>query len=195
MAAEVARDVRYDVRAGTLALKALRMIVSLAMRDGKTNATRSVAFDDIVAAFVHASMDGVVAVPPPDGLLERDALRHSNGLKAVAAAPHESAQRESVGERAQRWPGFSTTKTPLARVDATDTVSWLKLLTSQDKITTTELEAKLLGRAGRRHLSEIEFFKAHLCAGTRMSCASAGVAAHATSKNLRRCLGTRATEP
>ena len=57
MAAEVARDVRHDVHAGTPALKALRRIVSLAAtRDGKHH-PRSIVFYDITAAFVHASMD------------------------------------------------------------------------------------------------------------------------------------------
>ena len=71
VAAEVARDVRYDVHAGTPALKALRMIVSLAAtRDGK-HRPRSMAFYDIVAAFVHASIDEVVGVVPQDGLLEK----------------------------------------------------------------------------------------------------------------------------
>ena len=64
MAAEVARDVRHDVHAGTPALKALRMIVSLAAtRDGK-HRPRSIAFYDIVAAFVHASIDEVVGLFP-----------------------------------------------------------------------------------------------------------------------------------
>ena len=70
VAAEVARDVRHDVHAGTPALKALRMIVSLAAtRDGKYR-PRSMAFYDIVAAFVQASIDEVVGVVPQDGLLE-----------------------------------------------------------------------------------------------------------------------------
>ena len=48
------------------------MVVGLAaMREGKQR-PRSVAFHDIVAAFVHGSIDEVVAVLPPDGLLERD---------------------------------------------------------------------------------------------------------------------------
>ena len=59
VAAEVARDVRHDVHAGTPALKALRMIVSFAAtRDGK-HRPRSVAFYDIVAAFVHARLWGL----------------------------------------------------------------------------------------------------------------------------------------
>ena len=58
VAAEGARDVRHDVYAGTLALKALRMIVSLAAtRDGK-HRPRSIVFYDITAA--HASIDEVV---------------------------------------------------------------------------------------------------------------------------------------
>ena len=64
VAAEVARGVRHDVLAGTPALKALRMIVSLAAtRDGK-HRPRSIAFYDIVAAFVHASIDEVVGLFP-----------------------------------------------------------------------------------------------------------------------------------
>ena len=58
VAAEVARDVRHDVHARTPALKALRMIVSLAAtRDGRRR-PRSMVFYDIGAAFVHASIDG-----------------------------------------------------------------------------------------------------------------------------------------
>ena len=52
VAAEVAGDVRHDVRAGTPALKALRMIVSLAAtRDGR-HRPRSIVLYDITAAFV-----------------------------------------------------------------------------------------------------------------------------------------------
>ena len=59
VAAEVVRDVRHDVHAGMPALKALRMIVSLAAtRDGR-HRPRSIVFYDIVAAFVHASIDEV----------------------------------------------------------------------------------------------------------------------------------------
>ena len=47
------------------------MIVSLAAtRDGK-HRPRSIAFYDIVAALVHASIDEVVGVVPRDGLLEK----------------------------------------------------------------------------------------------------------------------------
>ena len=67
VAAEVARDVRPDVHAGTPALKALKVFVSLAARHRQ----RSIVFYDIVASIVHASMDEVVGVVPQEGLLER----------------------------------------------------------------------------------------------------------------------------
>ena len=58
VAAEVATDVRHDVHAGRLALKAARMIVSLAAtRDGRHRPR--IVFYDISAAFVHASIDEV----------------------------------------------------------------------------------------------------------------------------------------
>ena len=50
MAAEVARDVRHDVRAGTPALKSLRMIVSLAATSDGKHRPRSIVFHDITAA-------------------------------------------------------------------------------------------------------------------------------------------------
>ena len=66
-----ARDVRHDVHAGTPALKAVRMLVSLAAtRDGR-HRPRSIAFYDIVAVFVHESTDEVVRVVPQEGLLEK----------------------------------------------------------------------------------------------------------------------------
>ena len=91
VAAEVARDVRHHVHAGTPVLKALRMIVSLAAtRDGK-HRPRSVAFYDIVAAFVHASPRRPAGerrvLPVVEGT-----LWHSNGFETVAAAQHESTQ-------------------------------------------------------------------------------------------------------
>ena len=59
MAAEMARDVRCDVHAG----KALRMILNFAaMRHGKRGLRSVALYDDIMAAFVHATFDKVVAV-------------------------------------------------------------------------------------------------------------------------------------
>ena len=61
VAAESAGDVRYDVHVGTPTLTALRMSLSLAARHGGNPRPRSVALYDIVAAFVHATIDVVVA--------------------------------------------------------------------------------------------------------------------------------------
>ena len=72
VAAEVASDVSHDVHAGTPALKALRMIVSLAATHDGRHRPRSIAFYDIVAAFVHTSIHEVVGVVPQEGLLERE---------------------------------------------------------------------------------------------------------------------------
>ena len=67
------------------------------MRDCKRR-PRSVALYDIVAALVHATIDEVVAVLAPDGMLERERrvlLRvegtpcYSTGFEAAAAALHE----------------------------------------------------------------------------------------------------------
>ena len=60
------------MHAGTPGLKALRMIVSLAATRGGRHHPHSVSFYDIVAAFVHAGIDEVVVVLPPDDLLRRD---------------------------------------------------------------------------------------------------------------------------
>ena len=93
VAAEVARDVRYDVHTRTPALKALKMIPSpAATRDGKRRPC-SVALHDIVAAFVHATIHEVVAVLPP----VEGTLRHSKGFETVAAALHKSAQEIRMG--------------------------------------------------------------------------------------------------
>ena len=62
VAAEVARDVGHDVHAGTRALKALRMVISLAATRGGRRCPRSPVFCDITAAFVHSSLDEVVEV-------------------------------------------------------------------------------------------------------------------------------------
>ena len=112
VAAEVARDVRHDVHAGTPALKALRMIVSpAATQDGK-HRPRSIVFYDVTAAFVHASIDEVVGVIPQDGLQEKGecflllgALYGSRiASKAVAATLHESAQNAQMdSEQSNSW--------------------------------------------------------------------------------------------
>ena len=63
VATEVAYGNRDDCFAGTLPLKALRLVVSLAASRG-----RRIAFFDVVAAFVHALIDELVILLLPDGL-------------------------------------------------------------------------------------------------------------------------------
>ena len=109
VAAEVARDVRHDVHAGTPALKALRMIVSLAATRGGKHRPRSMAPHDIVAAFVHASIDEVVGgCSPRRPAGERRMLlaveSNSNGFETVAAALHESTQNARMErEQGNAW--------------------------------------------------------------------------------------------
>ena len=68
---EVGRDVRHDVHAGTPALKDLGMIVRFAAtRDGR-HRPRNIVFYNIVAAFVHASIDEVVGVVRQESPLEK----------------------------------------------------------------------------------------------------------------------------
>ena len=77
------------------------MILNLAaMRNGNRR-LRSVALYDIVAAFVHATSDEVVAVLTPDGLLERDERKAS--MRGPAAL-HESVQDIRMArERGDVW--------------------------------------------------------------------------------------------
>ena len=85
--AEVAGDVRSDVRATTPAVKALWMIPSPAATRGGRCTQGNVALCDIVAAFVFVHL--VEGTP-----------RRSKGVEAVAAALHESVQHNSDGARA-----------------------------------------------------------------------------------------------
>ena len=65
VAQEIAWDSRGDVHAGTPGLKAMRLVVALAAFRGSR-----LAFFDIVAAFLHAEMDELIAVAAPAGLIE-----------------------------------------------------------------------------------------------------------------------------
>ena len=134
VAAEVARDVRHDVHAGTPALKALRMIVSLAAtRDGK-HRPRSIAFYDIVAAFVHASIDEVVGVVPQDGLLEKGECFLL--LKALYGTRMASKRWQRHYMRVLRTHGWNASKVMLAvLLGLTDTRSVMMTRTPGTKAT------------------------------------------------------------
>ena len=138
VAAEVARDVRYDVHAGTPPLKALRTIISLAATRGGKRNPRSVAFYDIVAAFVHASIDEVVAVYPSDGLLDRGEcfllLKALYGTRKASKRWQQHytrvlKSRDMAGWQAQSCLESFTIETLLELADATETTSWLKVTT------------------------------------------------------------------
>ena len=170
VAAEVARDVRYDVHAGTPALKALRMIVSLAAtRDGK-HRPRSMAFYDIVAAFVHASIDEVVGVVPQDGLLEKGECFLL--LKALYGTRMASKRWQRHYVRVLRTHGWNASKVMPGFFHHRDRAGTCgchgddfmaegsdALLDRLDRVMTDEFEAKMLGRVGRGHLAEVKFLK------------------------------------
>ena len=133
---------------GPAALKPLKMIVSLVATRGGRRYPRCVAFYDVVAAFVPASIDEVVVVLPPDDLLGCD--EYFLLLKALRGIGNTTA-RECSCE-------FSCVRNlppprPCWNVDATETTSRLKI-----KVTCWR-EAKLLRRVGRGHLPEIKFLK------------------------------------
>ena len=154
----MARDVKYDVHAETPSLKALRIFNVPATRDVKRR-PRSLVLYDTVAAFVHATIDEVVAVLPPDGLLERDECficgRHSAAherLRSGASITRECS-RDSDGVYHQDFAGMCGM--PWRRLPGSSD----ELLTRLDVIMSSEFEAKLLGRVGRGHLPEIKFLK------------------------------------
>ena len=141
------------------------------MRDWKRR-PRSVAFYDSEAAFVHSTIDEVVAVLPPDGLLEREEcfllLEALYGTRKASKRwqQHYTKVLKRFGWRASSVMAGPIIKTWLARFGCHGDDDFMAeggddLLTSLDKILMSEFEAKLLGRVGRRHRSDIMFFKTH----------------------------------
>ena len=170
VAAEVARDVRYDVHTGTPALKALRMIVSFAAtRDGKHRPS-SIAFYDIVAAFVRASIDEVVVVVFQDGPLEKgECFLLLKPLYGTRMASKRLQRHYMRVLRTHRWnaskvmPGFFHHKdfagTCGCHGDDFMTEGSDALLDRLDLVMADEFEVKTLGRVGRGHLAEVKFLK------------------------------------
>ena len=169
------------LRLGTL--EALRMIVSFAAtRDGK-HRPRSRAFYDIVAAFVHASIDEVVGTFSRGHAGERrvllavdGALLCSNGFETVAAALYESTEEARVEfEQGDGLDSF-TTETLLERAGVMETTSLAEgsnaLLDRLDRVMTDEFDAKMLGRVGRGYFAEIKFLKRTLRGHDRAMCFS-----------------------
>ena len=164
VAAEVARDVRHDVHAGTPALKALRRIVSLAAtRDGK-HRPRSIVFYDITAAFVHASMDEVVEVIPQDGLLEKGECFLL--LKALCGTRMASKRWQRHYMKVLGTHGWIASKVMPGFFHHRDLTGTCvlhgyyfigggsdALLDQLDRVTKDEFGAKMLGRVGRGQLT------------------------------------------
>ena len=155
VAAEVARDVRYDVHAGTPALETMGVFLTFAAtRDGRGR-PRSVALYDIVAVFVDVTIDEVVAVLPPDGLLERDecflllkALTALERFRSGGSSMTRECSRDSDGARDDGWDIPSSRSWAMCGCHGDDFVAegCGGLLTRLDVIMSSEFEAKLLGR-------------------------------------------------
>ena len=155
---------RHDAHAGTQALKALRMIVSLAAtRDGK-HRPRSIVLYGIVAAFVHASIDEVV------GLLERGECFLL--LKALCGTRMASKRWQQHYMRVLRTHGWSASKV-MPRIfhhrdpagtcgchgDDSTAEGSDALLDRLNRLMKDEFDAEMLGRVGRGHLTEFKFLK------------------------------------
>ena len=172
VAAEMARDVRHDVHAGTPAVKALRMIVSLAAtRDGKHRPC-SIVSNDITAAFVHANIDEVVAVVPQDGLLDgkRGVFPAVEGTTALGWLQSGGSDRHYMRVlRTHGWKASKVTSGFFHHRDPAETCGCHgddfmaegsdALLDRLDRVMKDEFDAKMLGRVGRGQLTEVKFFK------------------------------------
>ena len=170
VAAEVARDVRHYVHAGTLALKVVWMIISLAAtRDGR-HRPRSIVFDDITAAFAHASTDDAEGVIPQDGLLEKG--ERFLLLKAPYGIRMASKQWQQHYMRVLRTHGWTASKvvprffhhrepTGTCGCHGDDFMAEGSdaLLDLLDRVKRDEFDAKMLGRVGRGQLMEAKFLK------------------------------------
>ena len=195
VAAEVPRDVRHDVHAGTPALKASRMIVSLAAtRDGR-HRPRSLVFHDITATFVHASINEVVEVTLQDGgLLEKGdcflLLKALHGTRMALKRwqrHYASAQNERVeSEQSDAW--FLPSPRPCWNVwcfgDDFMAEGSDALLGRLDRVMKDEFDAKILGRVGRGQLTEVKFLRRTVL----------GVEAPDTSQNSQCCLDSQTLE-
>ena len=167
VAAEVARDLRHDVRVGTPVLKALRMIVSLAaIRDGK-HRPRSTVFYDITAAFVKASIDEVVGVIPQDGLLEK---RECFLLLKALYGTRMASKRQRHYMRVLRTHGWTASKmmsgffhhrdpAGTCGCHGDDFMAGRQGCAAGSAGSYHEFDAKMLGRVGRGELMEVKFLK------------------------------------
>ena len=170
VAAEVARDVGHDVHAGTRALKALRMVISLAVTRGGRRCPRSPVFHDITAAFVHSSLDEVVEVLPQDGLLEEGECFLL--LKALYGTRMASRRWQRHYMRVLRLNGWTASKMMLGFFHHQEPAGTCgchgeyfitegsdALMDKLDRVKRDEFDAKMLARVGRGGLREVKFLK------------------------------------
>ena len=124
------------------------MTVSLAATCDKKQGPRNIVFCDIVAAFVHASIDEVVGVVPQDCLLEKGEsfllLKVLYGTRM--ASKRWQHHRDSAGTCGCQGDDFMA--------EGSDV-----LLDRLDRVTKDEVNAKMLGRVGRGQLTEVKFLK------------------------------------
>ena len=134
-------------------MKALRLIVCFAAAHDGRHRPRSVVLYDIVAAFVHASIDEVVGVVPQESLLERGECFLL--LKALCGTRTASKRWQRHHTRVLRTLGWSASKVMLAfMTEGSDA-----LLDRQDRVPKDEFDAKMLGRVRRGQLTEVKFLE------------------------------------
>ena len=93
-------------------------------------------------------------------LVAEGTLWHSDGFKAVAATPHESAQNARVdGEQSGAWFLSSPTGTCGCHGDDFMAEGSDALLDRLDRVMRDELDAKMLGRVGCGQLTEVKVLK------------------------------------
>ena len=140
-----------------------------AIRDGR-HRLRSIVFYDIVEAFVHASMDEVVGVVPPEDMLERgECFLLLKALCGTRMASNRWQRHNMIVLKKHGWssskmmPGFYHHR-DLAGTCGCHGDDFMAegsdaLLDWLDRFMTDEFDDKMLGRVGRGHLAEIKLLK------------------------------------
>ena len=146
------------------------MVVSLAAtRDGR-HRPRSIVFYDIVAAFMHTNMDEVVEVVPQEGLLRRGECLLL--LKTLYGTRMASKRWKRHYISVLRTHGWSASKVMLGFFHNRDPAGTCGchgddfmaegrdgLLDRLNRATKDEFDAKMVGRVGHDHLTEVKFLK------------------------------------
>ena len=155
---------RHDVHAGTPALNGLRMIVSLAGTRYGRHRLRTMVFYDIVAAFVHASVDEVVGVVHQEGLLERgECFLLLKALCGTRMASKRWQRHYMIVLRTHGWSASKVIPGPAGTcgchgddfmAEGSDA-----LLGRLGRVMKDEFDTKMLGRVGRGYFAGVKFLK------------------------------------